>query len=144
MAMNRDKFRNIVGGITTAEPKAPAVPPSPAEESAIPVANTTQPEKKPEPAGQGPDLAGNSDRNDEASSGDSRRFAKRGRPKGRKPDGATGSVRKIKVSLFLSEVIVNDLYEWAHDDKMHPGEMFEAALKPFHEREAKRRKGGKG
>ena len=51
---------------------------------------------------------------------------------------------KSKVSLFLDETIINDLYDWAHADRIHPGEMFEKALKPFHEKESKRRNAGKG
>lgn len=143
MAMNRDKFRNIVGGITTSEAKVSPSPPPVAEKPAPPVAMLATPEAGQEPAGQGPDTAGKGGQGDDATGGDSRRFAKRGRPKGSKPPGQIGTARKVKVSLFLSEIIVNDLYEWAHADKMHPGEMFEAALKPFHEREAKRRKAGK-
>jgi hypothetical protein len=143
MGMNRDKFRNIVGGITTSEPKAPPAPPLPAEEPAIPATVKAQQAEAPTPAGKGPADEHKADHADDADTGEGRRFAKRGRPKGRKPDAATGTTRKVKVSLFLNEVIVNDLYEWAHADRMHPGEMFEAALKPFHEKEAKRRKGGK-
>jgi hypothetical protein len=143
MAMNRDKFRNIVGGITTPEPKGqPSQPP--AEEQSAPVPPThVQQEEKPTRAGKEPVVADDAGHTDDAETGEARRFAKRGRPKGRKPETKTGNARKVKVSLFLSETIVNDLYEWAHADKMHPGEMFEAALKPFHEREAKRRKSGK-
>jgi hypothetical protein len=72
---------------------------------------------------------------------ESPRFAKRGRPKGRKEDSAVKE-RKVKVSLFLSEALVNDLYAWAHEDKMHPGAMFDRALRAFHEKEAKHRKAG--
>jgi hypothetical protein len=80
---------------------------------------------------------------DQDKPGESRRFAKRGRPKGRKEDVTSSKTHKVKVSLFLDEKLINDLYDWAHADKIHPGEMFERALKPFHERETKRRNGGK-
>lgn len=139
MALNRDKFRNIVGGITTPETKPqPPKPAAPEPEAVAPSEAAT-----PEPAGQGSTAHDHASVTDHPATPDIRRFAKRGRPKGSKPAGQTGSARKVKVSLFLSEVIVNDLYEWAHADRMHPGEMFEAALKPFHERETKRRKAGK-
>lgn len=132
MALNRDKFRKIVGGITTPEPaESPEIEPVP-EAPARPE-QTSQ-------AGQGDEPAGKSE---ESVIGESRRFAKRGRPKGRQGEETISKTRKVKVSLFLSEAIVNDLYEWAHADKIHPGEMFERALKPFHEREAKRRNAGK-
>jgi hypothetical protein len=134
MALNRDKFRKIVGGITTAEPE---------EASAATVAASAgiaKPEKTPPTPGQGRELA---EKTGDAGETESRRFAKRGRPKGSNAEESTGKTRKVKVSLFLSEVIVNDLYDWAHADKIHPGEMFERALKPFHEKEAKRRNGGK-
>jgi hypothetical protein len=134
MALNRDKFRKIVGGITTEAEAAPPVEPlSPAPEvRAKPI---------PPAEGQGIGIAGDAGKAGDDSIEASRRFAKRGRPKGRKEDDATVKTRKVKVSLFLNEEIVNDLYEWAHADKIHPGEMFERALKPFHEKEAKRRKG---
>jgi hypothetical protein len=131
MALNRDKFRKIVGGITTAEPAPDAVSPE---------AIATD-DDRPQAAGEG--SAGNAAPADQASSGDHRRFAKRGRPKASKEAPPVDKGRKVKVSLFLSELLVNDLYDWAHDDRIHPGEMFERALKPFHEKEAKRRKGGK-
>ncbi|AGA31697.1 hypothetical protein [Singulisphaera acidiphila] len=124
MGLRRDKFRNIVGGITSQpedEPETAAAPP-PAEQGSV--ADDSDSPVEPSPAS------------------DTRRFAKRGRPKGSKTEPADKG-RKVKVSLFLSEVIVNDLYEWAHDDKIHPGTMFERALKPFHEKEEKRRKAGK-
>ena len=140
MALNRDKFRKIVGGITTAEPEEAA-----ASESVLPSAVTPQPEKLPQStAGQASNPAVDNDSADSAPATDHRRFAKRGRPKGKKDDTAESKNRKVKVSLFLNEVLVNDLYDWAHDDRIHPGEMFERALKPFHEREAKRRNAGKG
>jgi hypothetical protein len=138
MGMNRDKFRGIVGGITTPKPEAP-----PAADTAAPAAEDPNAEPVPPPAGQGSAPAGENDPADEAKTGESRRFAKRGRPKGRKAEPPAAKGRKVKVSLFLSEVLVNDLYDWAHADKIHPGEMFERALKPFHERESKKRNGGK-
>jgi hypothetical protein len=135
MALNRDKFRKIVGGITTAEPEPAA--------DAVPPEAIARDDQKRQAAGEGRQPAGDAAPADEAKPGDHRRFAKRGRPKASKDAEPAGRGRKIKVSLFLSEVLVNDLYEWAHDDRIHPGEMFERALKPFHEKEAKRRKGGK-
>lgn len=139
MALNRDKFRRIVGGITTATEAQD----SPADEDANPEAEEVSMESPQPPAGQGtgsaePDGPANQERAEET-----RRFAKRGRPKGRKDNVATGKARKVKVSLFLDEKIINDLYDWAHADKVHPGEMFERALKPFHEKETKRRNAGK-
>ena len=143
MAMNRDKFRNIVGGITTPEQKAePVSPIVTAEPAPLPV-NPPPVAAEVATAGQGASSAGHADLGDDTTGGERSRFAKRGRPKGSKQQGPAGTARKVKVSLFLSEVLVNDLYEWAHADRMHPGEMFELALKPFHERETKRRKGGK-
>ena len=143
MAMNRDKFRNIVGGITTPETKPQALPPAqPTAVAPHDEADTTA-TRETVPAGEGTGDNDSGDGADHPPLADQRRFAKRGRPKGSKPPDQTGATRKVKVSLFLSEIIVNDLYEWAHADRMHPGEMFEAALKPFHERESKRRKGGK-
>jgi hypothetical protein len=138
MALNRDKFRKIVGGITTAQPAeadAAAVPPPPAPQ---------QPKELPQPeAGEGSSPAGNDDAADATAATEHRRFAMRGRPKGRKDAAPASKGRKVKVSLFLSEYLVNDFYEWAHQDRIHPGEMFERALKPFHDREAKRRNDGK-
>ena len=124
MGLNRDKFRRIVGGITTPEP-ADAI----TAESVQPVADAEQ--KSAEEQGGGSAA--------KSRSGDSRRFAMRGRPRGQKDEQPTAKTRKVKVSLFLREDLVNDLYDWAHADKIHPGEMFERALTPFHEREAKRR-----
>jgi hypothetical protein len=135
MALNRDKFRKIVGGITTAAPKPAA--------DAVPLEAKASEVKERREAGEGSQPSGDTGLADEARTGDHRRFAKRGRPKASKDAEPAGKGRKVKVSLFLSEVLVNDLYEWAHDDRIHPGEMFERALKPFHERETKRRKGGK-
>jgi len=136
MALNRDKFRKIVGGITTAEPGQQAVE-KPAE-----VIGPAQHEQPAAGQGGGP-VAPHGDSAAAETSGETRRFAKRGRPKGRKETPGADKIRKIKVSLFLSEILVNDLYEWAHDDRIHPSEMFERALKPFHEKEVKRRNGGK-
>ncbi len=136
MALNRDKFRKIVGGITTAtEPQD-----SPADEDAKLEAEGATPQP---PAGQGAGSAEADGPANQERAEETRRFAKRGRPKGRKDNVATGKARKVKVSLFLDEKIINDLYEWAHADKVHPGEMFERALKPFHEKETKRRNAGK-
>lgn len=139
MALNRDKFRKIVGGITTApEPEEIA-----SEEASTPPAAKVAPEPPQPPAGQGATPADANGADDQDRAAESRRFAKRGRPKGRKDDAATSKTHKVKVSLFLDEKIINDLYEWAHADKIHPGEMFEKALKPFHEKESKRRNSGK-
>jgi hypothetical protein len=138
MALNRDKYRKIVGGITSAEPEETPVEEAPLPTTFEPVTSKIRPA-----AGQGGNPGGSDESNDHADSRDSRRFAKRGRPKGPKPDETAAKGRKVKVSLFLSEVLVNDLYEWAHTDKIHPGEMFERALKPFHDKEMKRRNTGK-
>jgi hypothetical protein len=141
MALNRDKIRNIVGGITTVEPPQETPPP----EMLQPQALVIEAEQRSSGTGQGRrPPAQMDDAGQEADAGEHRRFAKRGRPKGKKDDVTNGKGRKVKVSLFLSEVLVNDLYDWAHADRVHPGEMFERALKPFHEREAKRRNAGKG
>ena len=130
MALNREKFRKIVGGITTqAESEEVA--------TASPVADAPPTEV---PLDAEPAVAVGAA--DEARTEDRRRFAKRGRPKGRRDNPPTAKTRKVKVSLFLSEPLVNDFYDWAHDDRIHPGEMFERALKPFHERETKRRNAG--
>jgi hypothetical protein len=137
MGLNRDKFRKIVGGITT-EPEDQPVTEAAIPEAASPATVTVRP-----PAGQEDKRGGDNESTDDAGSGDSRRFAKRGRPKGCKAGEATAKARKVKVSLFLSEILVNDLYDWAHADRVHPGEMFERALKPFHDKEAKRRNAGK-
>jgi hypothetical protein len=127
MALNRDKFRRIVGGITTPESvEAIAAEPTP---PAQPVAEAEQMPAV-EQGGESPV---------KSRPGESRRFAMRGRPKGQKDEQPTAKTRKVKVSLFLPEDLVNDLYDWAHADKIHPGEMFERALTPFHEKEAKRR-----
>jgi hypothetical protein len=139
MALNRDKFRKIVGGITTAEPEEAAE-----SDTVPPTATPHKPENLPQPtAGQGSAPAGDKDSAEAVPVADYRRFAKRGRPKGRKDNAPASKARKVKVSLFLSEDLVNDIYDWAHEDRIHPGEMFERALKPFHEKEAKRRNAGK-
>jgi hypothetical protein len=138
MALNRDKYRKIVGGITTAEAEEAPAEKSPPPTTFEPVGAKIRPA-----AGQGGTSGGSDESNNHADSGDSRRFAKRGRPKGPKSDETSAKGRKVKVSLFLSEVLVNDLYEWAHTDKIHPGEMFERALKPLHDKETKRRNAGK-
>lgn len=134
MALNRDKFRKIVGGITTAD-----TPEEQATENDPPVAEVAPP--KASAAGQGR-AAAPASHDAEPDTAEQRRFAMRGRPKGRKEEPG-GKGRKVKVSLFLSETLVNDLYDWAHADRIHPGEMFERALKPFHEKESKRRNAGK-
>jgi hypothetical protein len=126
MGLNRDKFRRIVGGITTPEPEEAI-----AAESAQPVQPVAAPTPPPVEQGTASPV--------KSRPGESRRFAMRGRPKGQKDEQSVAKCRKVKVSLFIPEELVNDLYEWAHDDKIHPGEMFERALTPFHEREAKRR-----
>ena len=135
MALNREKFRKIVGGITTTETE-------PAAEAVTPDTKAKNETERQE-AGEGGQPASGAAPADKATPDDHRRFAKRGRPKASKDTDSVGKGPKVKVSLFLSEVLVNDLYEWAHDDRIHPGEMFERALKPFHEKETKRRKGGK-
>jgi hypothetical protein len=135
MALNRDKLKNIVGGITTPTPQGAPVRAEP------PKASGTWAEPEPPAAGQVGEPADENGAAGEAKNGASRRFAQRGRPKGSKSELA-GKTRKVKVSLYLSEAIVNDLYEWAHADRVHPGEMFDRALRQFHEREAKRRNAG--
>jgi hypothetical protein len=135
MALNRDKLKNIVGGITT--PAAPTSTPM------LPESETATPRAMPPAIGQGGEPADEIGVAGEAKTGEHRRFAKRGRPKGRKDEAPGGKARKVKVSLFLREDIINDLYDWAHDDRIHPGEMFDRALQLFHEREAKRRNAGK-
>ena len=126
MGLKRDKFRGIVGGITS----------QPEEEAPAPT--TTMPMVK-----QGVPEPDNASAVPASTETEHHRFAKRGRPKGGRIDLPSSKGRKVKVSLFLSETIVNDLYDWAYADKIHPGEMFERALKPFHEKEAKRRNPGK-
>lgn len=140
MALNRDKFRKIVGGITTAPEPQDAV----ADTGLPPVTDVTPMEPSATPAEQGTAATEINGADDQTKAGENRRFAKRGRPKGRRDDVATAKTRKVKVSLFLDEAIINDLYDWAHADRIHPGEMFEKALKPFHEKETKRRNAGKG
>ena len=134
MALNREKFKNIVGGITT-----PAKP----EPKAIPSAGEAASQALPETAGQGGKPTEESGAAGEARQAEHRRFAQRGRPKGRKDEPAADKTRKVKVSLYLSEPLVNDLYDWAHADRIHPGEIFDRALRQFHEKEAKRRNAGK-
>ena len=131
MALNRDKFRKIVGGITTPE-SVEAI----AAESTQPAQPVAEAEQRPvvERGGESPVKSQSDDR---------RRFAMCGRPKGQKDEQSAVKTRKVKVSLFLPEDLVNDLYDWAHADKIQPGEMFERALTPFHEREAKRRNAGR-
>jgi hypothetical protein len=129
MGLNRDKFRKIVGGITT---------PEVVETNA---AESIQPAQADAEAEQTPAVGRGSESPVKSRPEDRRRFAMRGRPKGQKDEPPATKTRKVKVSLFLPEDLVNDLYDWAHDDKIHPGEMFERALTPFHEREAKRRAG---
>jgi hypothetical protein len=138
MALNRDKFRKIVGGITTPEKEEVSE-----DENATPAPAAAKAEPPQAAAGQGVEAAGTNGPADDTTMEEHRRFAKRGRPKARKDDAASGKTRKVKVSLFLSEYLINDFYEWAHEDKIHPGEMFEKALRPFHEKETKRRKAGK-
>ena len=140
MALKRDSFRNIVSGITTQGPQELTKPPI---VEAVEAAGEVESDES-LPAGEGGGPAVRVSITHEAKAEDYRRFAKRGRPKGRKDVPPASKGPKVKVSLFLSEAIVNDLYDWAHQDRIHPGEMFERALKPFHEKEAKRRNGGKG
>lgn len=137
MGLNRDKFRRIVGGITTAEAETPQ-----AAEAEKPVSLPEVAEPLPEPPAHASESTAAELKPVESETPPQPRFARRGRPKGRKEEPASKG-RKVKVSLFLSELLVNDLYNWAHDDRIHPGEMFERALKPFHDKETKRRNGGK-
>jgi hypothetical protein len=144
MAMNRDKFRNIVGGITTPEIKPETSPPALPAHPAVSDAPVSAPVERPAVKGQGIESNGPVVSSDESVASDTRRFAKRGRPKGRKTASATDKIQKVKVSLFIDESITNDLYEWAHQDKLHPGEMFDQALRFFHKHEKKRRNAEKG
>lgn len=133
MALDRDKFRGIVGGITT--PSRPA-PPEPSAEGGGPGPSPAAPDPV---QGRGP--AADEGHAPERPVPDKRRFAKTGRPKGRGTDAAT-KINKVKVSLFLDEQLVNELYEWAHQDRLHPGELFDRALRAFRDREVKRRIAG--
>jgi hypothetical protein len=104
MALNRDKFRRIVGGITTAtEPEE-----APPEESSPPIAKGETLQSPQQPAGQSMDSGNDSGQGDQQRAGDTRRFAKRGRPKGRKDEVTTNKTHKIKVSRFLDEKLIND------------------------------------
>ena len=136
MALNSSKFRNIVGGITT--PVEPATPQPAAEEIQPPVAPELMVPPLPE---QG--RAGEASPTEPArrAQPEGKRFARTGRPKGRKTDAAA-KTNKVKVSLFLDEQLVNELYDWAHQDRMHPGELFDKALRSYRDREAKKRNGG--
>ena len=69
-----------------------------------------------------------------------KRFAKTGRPKGQ----VTGKSTKTKVSLFIDKTLIDELYDWAYQDRIQPGELFERALRTFRDREVKRRNGGTG
>jgi hypothetical protein len=139
MALNRDKFRKIVGGITTAADPEEA----PAEQTAKAPAMPAEPEAPPLPAGQGVQPAVDNGPAEQEKPANNRRFAMRGRPKGRKHDTPEGKARKVKVSLFLDEQIINDIYDWALAEKMNPGDYLDRILRPFHEKESKRRNAGK-
>jgi hypothetical protein len=139
MAMNRDKFRNIVGGITTPEARPAPLPPASSVDSAVAAAPVSEPVGHSHAKGQGSETNGPAVSSDDTTGSDTRRFAKRGRPKGRKTASTAEKIQKVKVSLFIDESITNDLYEWAHQDKLHPGEMFDQALRYFHKHEKKRR-----
>ena len=143
MAINANKFRNIVGGITT--PLEPAVPEPPVEAIKTPVLPET-PEQimppVPEQGRAGEAASAESAKTDaRPAAPEGKRFAKLGRPKGRKTD-PSAKINKVKVSLFLDETLVNELYDWAHQDRMHPGELFDKVLRNYRDREAKRRNGG--
>ena len=96
MPMDRSKFKNIVGGITTpVPPEAPALEPEPP-------ATPPQPERGVE-AGEGeggsnPELA---PRGEKPAAAPAKRFAKTGRPKGR----TTGKSTREKISQ--SETMMN-------------------------------------
>jgi len=96
---------------------------------------TTPKSQEPPVVGQRVESVDTNNSAGEAKSAEHRRFAQRGRPKGCKAEPATGKARKVKISLYLSESLVNDLYDWAHEDRIHPGEMFDRALRQFHERD---------
>ena len=97
MALNRDKFRKIVGGITTAEPPEP---PSADIEQAGTAAQT---DTMPLPAGQGSGPARASAADDEADTGEQRRFAMRGRPKGRKEETSRQRPARSRYRCFSTK-----------------------------------------
>ena len=92
MALNRDKFRKIVGGITTAPELQEAAADTTLQ--ATPVATSAEPISV--VVGQGAAAVEVNSADDQAGAGESRRFAKRGRPKGRREDVATAKTRKVK------------------------------------------------
>ena len=133
MGLDRSKFKNIVGGITTPIAlEAPTAAPAP---EPIP----PQPEPAQEtPAGQGGAAAEPASKVEKTPTAPAKRFAKTGRPKGQ----ATGKSTKTKVSLFIDKTLIDELYDWAYQDRIQPGELFERALRAFRDREAKRRNSG--
>lgn len=136
MALNRNKLKNIVGGITSPGPQQTPAHVEPPNPGAVSQAAETP------AAGQGSEPVAANEKPAEVGNSGHRRFAQRGRPKGSRDDAPMSKARKVKVSLYLSETLVNDLYEWAHADRVHPGEIFDRALRQFHDREAKRRNAG--
>ena len=137
MPMDRSKFKNIVGGITT---PVPAVA-SPEEQAATPIPGSLPPtpENPAETAeGQGSASPEPVARAEKPVAAPAKRFAKTGRPKGQ----ATGKSTKTKVSLFIDKTLIDELYDWAYQDRIQPGELFERALRDYRNREAKRRNSG--
>ena len=133
MPMDRSKFKNIVGGITT--PVTQEVP------QAAPQAEQSQviPEQPIDAkAGEGGEQAEVAPKPEKSATIPAKRFAKTGRPKGR----ATGKSTKEKVSLYIDKSLLDELYDWAYQDRVQPGEMIERALRNFRDREAKRRNAG--
>lgn len=133
MPLDRSKFSKIVGGITT--------PPAPTAPIAEPL-----PEPEPQPieppadlaAGQGSAPQTTAPDAGKSSAQPAKRFAKTGRPKGQ----ATGKSTKTKVSLFIDKTLIDELYDWAYQDRIQPGELFERALRAYRDREIKRRNSG--
>lgn len=136
MGLDRSKFKNIVGGITSPTPTAPQAE-SPSIESETPAAPPTPPPAEP-PAGQGGEAQEPVVKREPAAAAPAKRFAKTGRPKG----PTTGKSTKTKVSLYIDKSLIDELYDWAYQDRMQPGELIERALRDYRNREAKRRNGG--
>lgn len=133
MPMDRSKFKNIVGGITT--PVPPEAPPIVADPQPV----TPEPEPPVESGeGQGGMTPEPAAKSEKPAAAPAKRFAKTGRPKGR----ATGKSTKEKVSLYIDKTLIDELYEWAHQDRVQPGDFIERALRSFRDREAKRRNNG--
>lgn len=136
MGLDRSKFKNIVGGITTpVPPVAPAVHPTPeVEPPAVPRLEQVAEHG----VGQGREVPEPAPRREPPAAPPAKRFAKTGRPKGT----STGKSTKTKVSLFIDKALIDELYDWAYQDRIQPGELFERALRDYRNKEAKRRNSG--